>query len=250
MKSFRFLDFWLLLTLSMATLVFNSCDEVGNGPIDDPTEEPDPSEPSGPTGNTGIGPATSTTDPGVVINGIRWATRNIDKPGTFAAKPETFGMFYQWNAKIGWSSADPMINSNGGTVWVNSWTGNNASSWENSNNPCPAGWRIPTNQELQRLCDAGSVWTTENGVNGRLFGSMLGSGDKTVFLPAAGCRSNLNGALYGTGSDGYYWSSTQGYSSGAYLVGFRSGYAVVSTDADTRSNGGRAYGLSCRCVAE
>jgi len=59
----------------------------------------------------------STFDEGVIINGIKWATRNVDKPGTFAAKPEDAGMFYQWNRRVGWSATDPMINSNGGTDW-------------------------------------------------------------------------------------------------------------------------------------
>jgi len=37
------------------------------------------------------------TDAGVIINGIKWATRNVDMPGTFAANPEDAGMFYQWD---------------------------------------------------------------------------------------------------------------------------------------------------------
>ena len=35
---------------------------------------------------------TPTTDPGVMINGIKWATRNIDEPGTFADNPEDVGI--------------------------------------------------------------------------------------------------------------------------------------------------------------
>ncbi|MDR1809513.1 MAG: hypothetical protein LBR34_03800, partial [Prevotella sp.] len=63
---------------------------------------------------------STTTDPGVVINGVRWATRNVDAPGTFAATPESAGMFYQWNRSLGWSSSNPLVNSNGGTTWDNS----------------------------------------------------------------------------------------------------------------------------------
>ena len=44
----------------------------------------------------------------VIINGVKWATCNVDAPGTFAAAPESAGMFYQWNRKIGWSATDPM----------------------------------------------------------------------------------------------------------------------------------------------
>ncbi|MCL2510946.1 MAG: hypothetical protein FWF09_02730 [Bacteroidales bacterium] len=42
---------------------------------------------------------------------MKWAIWNVDKPGTFAAKPEDAGTFYQWNRKIGWSSTNPMVNS-------------------------------------------------------------------------------------------------------------------------------------------
>ena len=31
---------------------------------------------------------SNVTDKGVVINGVKWATRNVATPGTFAANPE------------------------------------------------------------------------------------------------------------------------------------------------------------------
>jgi hypothetical protein len=58
-----------------------------------------------------------TQQKGVLINGVIWATSNVDAPGTFAKNPEDTGMFYQWNRKIGWSTSDPMTNSDGGTTW-------------------------------------------------------------------------------------------------------------------------------------
>ena len=56
--------------------------------------------------NSGIGKPTSTTDPGVIIGEIdgmpiRWATRNINTPGTFVAAPEDFGMLFQWGTLNG-----------------------------------------------------------------------------------------------------------------------------------------------------
>ena len=209
------------------TTMFASCDETngdnGNG-----------------GGKTGIGAATSTTDPGVVIDGIRWATRNVDKPGTFAAKPEDAGMLYQWNSKIGWSAIDPMKNSNGETTWNRLTEDINISSWQTSNNPCPKGWRLPAREELLKFEDAG-VWTTQNGVGGCRFGS----GSNTVFLPAVGYRYYGGGRLNSVGLFGYCWSSTQDYSCNAYGLCFYSDYAYVS-DISWNS----AYGLSCRCVAE
>ena len=182
-----------------------------------------------------------TYDEGVIIGGIKWATRNVDKPGTFTANPEDPGMFYQWNSKVGWKYSAPLTPSDGTSTWKSDWNGNGAASWEKSNDPCPAGWRMPSQGELNALRSSGSVWMTVNSMNGRRFGS----GSNTVFLPAAGHRVNVGGTLDGAGSGGYYWSSTAlGYGESlAYYLHFGSGSAYLY-------NSHRANGISCRCVAE
>ena len=185
-------------------------------------------------------PDPLTYDKGVIIDGIKWATRNVDKPGAFAATPEAPGMFYQWNSKEGWSYNDPLTPSDGTGTWNYSWNGNNATAWEKVNDPCPAGWRMPSQDELNSLYAAGSIWTTVKNMNGGRFGS--GSG--TVFLPAAGYRYNNVGMLYSAGSGGYYWSSTRHDNEGAYYLGFRSGVTYQNYSWN------EAYGLSCRCVEE
>jgi len=178
---------------------------------------------------------TPTTDKGVVINGVRWATRNVDKPGTFTKNPEESGMFYQWNSKVGWSSSDPFVNSNGGTEWNNN---EPAGDWRQENDPCPCGWRLPTQGELEILKNVQSEWGALNGVLGRYFGS----GEQRLFLPAAGNRDGSSGSLYRTGSDGYYWSSTPN-GTYAYYMYFNSGdfYRGVNPIAS---------GFSLRCVAD
>jgi len=181
---------------------------------------------------------TVTEGLGILINGVRWATSNVDMPGTFAANPEDAGMFYQWNRKIGWSSTDPMINSNGGTTWNSSIP--EGDNWIKANDPCPTGWRVPTLEELQSLVSTGSEWTTLNGVNGRYFGS----GEQTVFFPAAGRRSHSDGTLGGVGF-GLYWSGTPSpEESSACRMYFLSG------DVTTDNNGDRCYGFSVRCVKD
>ena len=65
-------------------------------------------------------------------------------------------------------------------------------------------WRMPTKEEWQELYQNTTViWTTQNGVNGRLFTASNGN---SLFLPAAGYR--YNSSLYDAGSGGYYWSSS------------------------------------------
>jgi hypothetical protein len=100
-------------------------------------------------------------------------------------------------------------------------------------------WRMPTEEEWQELYrNTTNTWTTQNGVNGRLFTASNGN---SLFLPAAGYRTDSS--LYLAGSYGYYWSSSldTDYPSGAWLFGFLSGnYRMY--------NGGRYGGQSVRPV--
>ena len=174
---------------------------------------------------------TDTTDVGVIINGVKWATRNVDKPGTFTKNPEDRGMFYQWNSITGWSSRDPIISTDG-SEWKSSWRGNDAFLWEKVNDPCPKDWRMPTRAEFDKLVAAGSVWQ----YNGRLFADKL-------FLPAAGSRFGSKGEnLRNVRQMGYYWSSTKaGRDYSRYLI-FNNKSSWVTSD------GYRSHSFSCRCV--
>ena len=66
-----------------------------------------------------------------------------------------------------------------------------------------SSWRMPTAEQQRELYECSSVWTTQNGVNGRLF---TGPNGNTLFLPAAGYRTYEY--LSSVGSYGYYWSRT------------------------------------------
>jgi uncharacterized protein (TIGR02145 family) len=139
-------------------------------------------------------------------------------------------------------------NDNAGAITGWSTTSAENGAWldgsKTANDPCPTGWRVPTAAQLTGLANSTlnprtsvGTWTgsTTNYSVGYRFGQSL-------FLPAAGIRINSNGSLYGRGSNGFYWSSTESSSSAQYLD-FVSGGASMLTYY-------RAYGFSLRCVAE
>jgi len=168
---------------------------------------------------------------------------NVDAFGTFAATPESYGMFYQWNRGTAWlSTGDSPVSSPAGATWDSSTPAGDV--WEAANDPCPAGWHVPTNAQQATLVDASKVsyvWTTLNGVNGGKFTDIT-SGN-SIFLPAAGYRGNATGALYSAGSNGYYWSSSANTTSYGWFLHFTSSNA--SQTYTTRSSG-----FAVRCVHE
>jgi hypothetical protein len=176
---------------------------------------------------------------GVTINGVTWATRNVDAPGTFAATPESAGMFYQWNRKVGWSSTDPMVASNGNTTWDGSIP--SGAEWETVNDPCPEGWRVPTHSEQNLLVRAGYSWTTQNGVTGGVFGTV----PYQIFLSASSYRGSeglLDPPASGSSDlTGRYWASTKNYDDYSWCFYF---YKDWLYDASDPTNGANCV----RCV--
>jgi uncharacterized protein (TIGR02145 family) len=98
------------------------------------------------------------------------------------------------------------------------------------NNPCPSGYRLPTNteQDAER-----TSWSQNNSIGA--FGSPLK-------LPLSGLRFNADGSLYYVGSGGYYWSSTVNGTS-SWNLDFYSGNAYMYYYD-------RAYGFSVRCLKD
>jgi len=209
-----FFRFWLLLAMGMATIVLNSCGkEDKDGDVD----------------------KKNTSSPeSVMINGVRWAVRNIDSPGKFAATPEASGMFYQWNRSKAWSATGDL------TDWDNSLQ--SGISWESVNDPSPAGYRVPTKDEINSLLNTDKVnneWVTQNGVMGRKFTDRATG--NSIFLPAV---SYLDGdGILGSANLGYYWSSSLNETNDGYNLYFLENNA-------SRGYSNRGFGLSIRSVAE
>ena len=180
-----------------------------------------------------------TTDVGVVIDGVKWATRNVAMPGTFTNNPEDAGMFFQWNSNTAWLPIgdDPVSLPAGGTWQTTEQLAGD--SWNNGRGPCPPGWRLPTREELESLNNTESAWVRENEVNGRLFGTA----PYQVFFPARGFRLDTDGIFHGLYFVGYYWSASVDNPRGAFGLFFR--YRESRMIHFNRANG-----FPVRCVAE
>ncbi len=139
--------------------------------------------------------AAAQNEQGVKIGGVIWATKNVG-----ADKPEGYGNYYTWYEAM---------------------------------KACPAGWRTPTVQEFEALDEAGSIWTTVNGVKGRKFGS----GGNTIFIPAAGYRDRHD-TVINHGSTG----SCRSAGSSGYTLWFN------STKVNPSFENFNFNGLSVRCV--
>ena len=172
----------------------------------------------------------SSSIDGIVIDGTRWATRNMDTPGAFAQSPTDIGMLYQWNRRQGWAAIGDVIG------WDSSIP--TGAAWYVTNDPCPEGWRVPTIEEFESLYNVANGRVTHNDVNGRIFGAA----PNQIFLPSLIGRSP-NGAL--AIWIGGYWSSQGAGMEMARIFTFHSDSGHLG-----RGNGWRVQGHAVRCVAE
>ena len=174
---------------------------------------------------------------GVVINGVRWATRNVGAPGAFVQNTEDYGEYYQFNK--GTTTDFLLVFDYYNSVYANS------DSCLPANDPSPTGWRMPTLDEISKLLDYSYVtaeWIDNNGLTGGIFTD--NATGNSIFLPAAGLHLYSGGALYDAGRRGYYWSSTVDDDYGACGLYFSSSFAYWWL-GDSPSNG-----FSVRPVAE
>ena len=185
-------------------------------------------------------------------SGLLWATCNVG-----ADNPEDYGDYFAWGETqpkdtYNWSTYQ-YCNGSYSTLTKycnNSYYGYNGFT-DNLTTLLPeddaatanwgSDWRMPTKEEWLELCNnTTDTWTTQNGVNGRLFTASNGN---SLFLPAAGLR--WDGELDYAGSIGFYWSSSldTGYPFSAWRLDLDAGDTGVSGSY-------RSYGFSVRPVLE
>ena len=113
----------------------------------------------------------------------------------------------------------------------------NTSLWQGVsgvNNPCPSGYRLPTETE----------WVTER--SSWSANTSDGAFASPLKLPMAGYRSHADGSLGGVGSEGAYWSSKVSGTNSGFLFFYSPSFTYVGGFNPTN----RAYGSSVRCIKD
>ena len=171
-------------------------------------------------------------------SGTLWATMNVG-----ASKPSDYGLYFQWGDSKGYTKeqfgkdkmftwADYKWSIDGSDSNFSKYTkeGSALDLADDAANANMGGdWHLPTDdQTIELIENTTSTWSTQDGVNGRLFISKKDT-SKSIFIPAAG--GAWDGSIHGSGGDGDVWCSLlragdvycgrylSFYSDSAYLLG-------------------------------
>lgn len=144
-------------------------------------------------------------------SGTLWATCNLG-----ASSPEGYGCYYSWAETTGSCEGKSNFTLDtyqyyNGTSMTNYLSEGTLSSTDDAATQNWGGeWRMPTREEITELENENyttSVWTTRNGIYGRLVTSKVpGYEGNSIFLPAAGYYNKTS--LNDVGEQGLYWAST------------------------------------------
>ena len=184
-------------------------------------------------------------------SGTLWATCNIG-----ASKPSDFGLYFQWSDTQGYT-ADQVGTGEGQKKFARDYkfgvrpnftkyttTGATLELEDDAAHVNMGGsWHMPTPDQINELINTAnttSTWTTQDGVNGRLFTSKKDA-SKSIFIPAAGYA--CDGSVGRVGGEADVWSSVLNagdVGSGQYLY-FLSGF--VGLDSSSRFCGFSVRGV-------
>lgn len=174
---------------------------------------------------------------------VKWATRNVG-----ATSPEDYGEYFacgETTTKAEYCSDNcPAYGLSASDLQYQGYIddeGNFTPQCDAATANWGGDWRMPTTLELNELINSCTwTWTTQNGVDGY---NVAGPNGASIFLPAAGYRSELS--LKYDGTQGRYWSSApnENLTNYAYFLDIDSdGYGVYGSI--------RYLGLSVRPVLE
>jgi uncharacterized protein (TIGR02145 family) len=174
-----------------------------------------------------------------------WMDRNLgaSRVATSSTDVEAYGDLYQWGRgadghQLRTSATITTLSSsdqpgNGRFIlapdkpidWRSPQNNNLWQGVNGTNNPCPSGYRLPTEAEWTTERDS---WTPKTSV---------GAFASPLKLPMAGNRNGYDGLIIKVGTIGYYWSSTD------YGLSFEGSYTSMSPYS-------RANGFSVRCIKD
>jgi uncharacterized protein (TIGR02145 family) len=211
-----------------------------------------PPEPPYPVGSVFCASgATTVVDVTSPTTGRIWMDRNLGatQVATSSSDDNSYGDLYQWGRRSDGHQCrtSPITNTLSSTnqpehgSFINASSGTpydwrspqNTGLWQGVNgvnNPCPSGYRIPTQTELDA---ERTSWSSNNAA---------GAFASPLKLPAAGVRYDNGSLAPNVGTVGYYWSSTVSSVNSIRLL-FESGNAHMPTS-------GRANGVSVRCIKD
>lgn len=142
-----------------------------------------------------------SAQPGVRINGVEWATRNVGRPGRFVKSPEDYGLEYRYNTRTPHSGSfeDAAVDEQALLPM--------RMEWQVQNDPCPKGWRVPTATEMVTMLNATQgCWVDGRGAGGYQLTDTCGGA--SIFLPACEKHYDIYNDPAPPRAWAWYWSGT------------------------------------------